>query len=118
MEFEPKDQFEQRLKKLEQTFAQRESAQWVTPDYLKDKMQVATLQWPLGTEWMQMHFNEYGVPTTAKFLGWRTALLSMIMLRVITEQEAHKAFPVTPNPASLWYRAQLYQIRNGGKADA
>jgi len=80
------------------------------------KIQVGTLQWPLGTEWMVMAFTEYGVPKYAKFLGWRTALLSMITLHVITEEEAHKAFPLREGQhASMWYRQQLYELR-GGKA--
>lgn len=74
--------------------------------------QVATLQWPCTTEFMVMKFDEYGVPTTAKYLGWRTALLSLIQNGVITEKEAHKAFPVTPGPASSWYREQLYRLRS------
>lgn len=72
---------------------------------------VGTLQWPLGTEWMIMNFNEYGVPTTAKYLGWRTALLTMIRVRVLTEKEAHKAFPLGTGPAGAWYRQQLFEIR-------
>jgi hypothetical protein len=62
---------------------------------------------------MVMRFNEYGVPTTAKFLGWRTALLSMIRLNVLTEEEAHKAFPLGSGQAADWYKAQLYMHRNG-----
>lgn len=82
---------------------------------LKGKCQVGTLQYPLGTEWMVMRFNKYGVPTTAKYLGWRTALLSMIKLGVITEAEAHKAFPLGSGPAADWYKAQLYMHRNGNR---
>lgn len=84
-------------------------------EFLKGKCQVATLQYPLGTEWMIMRFNEYGVPTTAKFLGWRTALLTMVKLNVITEKEAHKAFPLGSGPAADWYKAQLYMHRNGNR---
>jgi hypothetical protein len=80
----------------------------------RKKVQVGTLQYPLGTEWMVMRFNEYGVPTTAKYLGWRTALLSMITLGVITEKEAHKAFPLSEGPASAWYREQLAMNRERG----
>ncbi len=76
-------------------------------------LRVGTLQWPLGTEWMCMHFNEYGVPTEAKFLGWRTALLTMIRCKAITEAEAHQAFPlVAENRAAQWYLQQLYWLRN------
>lgn len=80
---------------------------------LKGKLQVGTLQYPLGTEWMIMRFNQYGVPTTARYLGWRTALLSMIKLGVISEAEAHKAFPLSSGPAADWYKEQLYMHRNG-----
>jgi len=73
--------------------------------------QVGTLQYPCSPEWMVMRFNEYGVPTTAKYLGWRTALLSMITLGVITEKEAHRAFPLQEGPASAWYREQLAMKR-------
>ena len=112
------EEFKKLMVKLERSFAATESARYIPPPELAGKAQVATLQWPVGTEWMVMRINEYGVPTSAKYLGWRTALLSMIMLGIITEQEAHKAFPVQATAASLWYRAQLYHWRNGGKSDA
>lgn len=80
--------------------------------HINGKCIVATLQYPLGTEWMIMRFNQYGVPTEAKFLGWRTALLSMILSNVITEKEAHKAFPLTTGPAADWYKQQLQIHRN------
>ena len=83
------------------------------PAKLTELLRVGTLQWPLGTEWMCMHFNEYGVPTEAKFLGWRTALLTMIRCKAITEAEAHQAFPlVAENRAAQWYLQQLYWLRN------
>jgi hypothetical protein len=78
------------------------------PEFLR----CGTLQFPLGTEWMIMNFDEYGVPTTAKHLGWRTALLSMVRCRVITEEEAHRAFPVGSGAAGDWYMEQLYTRRN------
>lgn len=74
--------------------------------------QVATLQYPCSTEWMVMRFDEYGVPTTAKYLGWRTALLSLIQHGVITEKEAHKAFPLGSGPVKTWYEEQLFILRN------
>ena len=83
------------------------------PYHTQDKkLQVATLQFPVGTEWMMMQFTEYGVPKYAKYLGWRTALLAMITQGVITETEAHKAFPVNEHSASKWYLQQLYDLRN------
>ena len=82
------------------------------PEPPKDGLvQVGTLQYPCSTEWMIMRFDEYGVPTTAKYLGWRTALLSMIQLEVISEKEAHKAFPLGTGPALSWYREQLFIMR-------
>lgn len=77
-------------------------------------LRVGVLQWPYGTEWMLMNFNEFGVPTTAKYLGWRTALLTMIRNKVITEQEAHKAFPLGTGPAANWYLKQLQLRRTRG----
>lgn len=73
---------------------------------------VGTLQWPLGTEWMIMNFDEFGVPTTPKFLGWRTALLSMIRVGVITEKQANEAFPLDPCEQASWYRQQMFEWRN------
>ena len=78
------------------------------PEFIR----VATLQWPLGTEWMIMAFTEYGAVFAPKYLGWRTALLSMIRVGAITEREAHKAFPVPSGPAASWYLEQLAMMRN------
>jgi len=35
----------------------------------------------------------------------------MIQLEVISEKEAHKAFPLGTGPASSWYREQLFIMR-------
>lgn len=78
------------------------------PEFLR----VGTLQWPAGTEWMIMAFTEYGAVYAPKFLGWRTALLTMIRARAITEAEAHKAFPVPSGPAAAWYLEQLQMMRD------
>jgi hypothetical protein len=78
-------------------------------------LRVASLQGPLSTEWMCMHFDEFGVPTEAKYLGWRTALLTMVRTRAITEAEAHTAFPVDSlSKPGEWYLQQLYRLRNPG----
>jgi hypothetical protein len=78
-----------------------------TPDpYLA----VATIQ-PVNPEWMVMRINEYGEPTTAKYLGWRTALLCLITKGIITEKQAHKVFPLGTGPAGDWYRQQLFELR-------
>lgn len=81
------------------------------PDEYDGMVQIGTLQYPCGTEWMVMRFDDFGVPTTAKYLGWRTALLSMIQLGVITEKEAHQAFPLAQSAASAWYEEQLFIMR-------
>lgn len=99
------------IKALEQQIENTQSEHGLMEEF-KDYMQVGTLQWPCSSEWMVMNFDEFGVPTTAKYLGWRTALLSMIRLGVITEKEAHKAFPVGSGPVSAWYRQQLYEWRH------
>jgi hypothetical protein len=78
------------------------------PEFLR----VGTLQWPAGTEWMIMAFTEYGAVYQARFLGWRTALLTMIRSRAITEREAHQAFPVGSGPAGNWYLNQLKMLRS------
>jgi len=76
-------------------------------------LRVGSLQAPLGTEWMIMQFDRYGVPVEAKFLGWRTALLTMIRCKAITETEAHTAFPVRGGlDVSDHYMKQLYLLRN------
>jgi len=75
-------------------------------------LQAATLQWPCGPEWMVMKLDEYGVPVRAKYLGWRTALLSLIEKKIITEKQAHIAFPLGSGPAGDWYRQQLFELRS------
>lgn len=73
---------------------------------------ITSLQYPCGPEWSVMYFNEWNVPTTEQYRGWRTALLQMILTEVITEEEVDKAFgPVVLNPASELYRQQLQSHR-------
>lgn len=102
------------LKAIDATLAAQKVIENAPVENLRGKKQVATLQYPLGTEWMIMKFDDYGVPVCAKYLGWRTALLSLISLSIITEKEAHKAFPVTSGPAAEWYKEQLQMLRNRG----
>ena len=76
---------------------------------------VSLLQVPLGPEWDLVRFDEYGVPVGKRFHGWRTALLALITKRVITEEQAHKAFgKPLENAASSFYRQQLKAFRDGG----
>lgn len=94
---------------------ERDFEQYTAP---KQFIRVGVLQWPCGTEWMLMQFDEFGVPKKAKYLGWRTALLTMIRHHVITEDEAMKAFPIGSGPAASWYLQQLYRRRNTAKREA
>ena len=82
------------------------------PKAKEEALPVATLQYPCCPEWMVMKFDVYGVPTRPKYLGWRTALLCLITKRIITEKEAHQAFPLGNGPASDWYRQQLFDWRS------
>jgi hypothetical protein len=55
-----------------------------------------------------MRFDDWNVPTVEKYRGWRTALLALMIERVITEEEVERAFgPTVLNEASLLYRQQL-----------
>ena len=73
---------------------------------------LSSLQYPCGPEWTVMHFNQWNVPVSEKYRGWRTALLQMIIKNVLTEEEVDRAFgPVVLNPASEFYRQQLQSHR-------
>ena len=73
---------------------------------------LTSLQYPCGPEWSVMNFNEWDVPTSERYRGWRTALLQMILKDIITEEEVDRAFgPVVLNPASELYRQQLQSHR-------
>lgn len=106
------------LRLIDSVLAAQSIAATGLPENLRGKLQVATLQYPIGTEWMVMKFDDYGVPTHAKYLGWRTALLALITQGVITEKEAHKAFPLGSGPAAEWYKEQLFMLRNRGALPA
>ncbi len=87
---------------------------WVTDKETgeRKRRQVTTLQWPCGPEWSLLHFDEFDVPITEKYRGWRTAILQMILQDVVTEEEVNRAFgPVPLHSVSLHYRQQLYTHR-------
>lgn len=77
-------------------------------------VRVATVQWPLSTEWMIVEFTEWGTVWKPKFYGWRTALLTMMRVGAITEVQAHKAFPIGLGPAGEWYLEQIYNFKLEG----
>jgi hypothetical protein len=72
---------------------------------------VTTLQDPCGPEYSIMRFNEYNVPTNEKYRGWRTALLTLILTGVVTEEEAERSFGPAIGEAACFYREQLKGIR-------
>lgn len=73
---------------------------------------ITSLQWDCGPEWSVMHFGPFDVPTSEKYRGWRTALLSLITRDVLTEEEVNRAFgPVSENEASDLYRETLQRYR-------
>jgi hypothetical protein len=75
----------------------------------EEPVQIATVQWPFSTEWMVMRFDEFGVPRTPRYLGWRTALLALIRGGYVSEEEAHRAFPVGLGPEATWYKQQIFE---------
>lgn len=80
-------------------------------------VRVGAVQWPQATEWTLMNMDQFGVPTTHRHYGWRTALLTMVRHRVITEDEAEESFPAGDGPAAQWYLEQLYLRRHLGYLD-
>jgi hypothetical protein len=82
---------------------------WERGDYVART--ITSLQ-ELGPEWTVMRFNEYNVPTNERYRGWRTVLLALVMSEVLTEEEAHRAFPLRPSAASTFYQQQLQTHRS------
>ena len=73
---------------------------------------ITYMQYPLGPEWSIMRFNEYDVPTSEKYRGWRTAVLRLIQEGLVTEEEVDRAFgPVAQNEASKLYMEQIEEFR-------
>jgi hypothetical protein len=94
-----------------ESFDRAAQGTWLAePEFVR----VATVQWPLMTEWMIMSFTEWGTVWKPKFYGWRTALLTMIQNGAITEMQAHTAFPVEDTPAAQWYLQQIFDFKLQG----
>lgn len=69
---------------------------------------ITSVQYPYGPEWSIMRFDTFDCPTVERYRGWRTALLALMIDRVLTEEEVDRAFgPVVLNDASLLYRQQI-----------
>ena len=85
---------------------------WVWRNGEKTAQYVTYLQFPRGPEWSVMRFDEFDVPTTEKYRGWRTAMLRLIQEGVLLEEEVDRAFgPVSLGDVSLLYREQLDEYR-------
>jgi hypothetical protein len=85
---------------------------WVWKDGQRVAEYVTYLQYPRCPEWGVMRFNEFDVPTSEKYRGWRTALLAMVIKGVLDESEVDRAFgPVVHNEASEFYLEQLLDYR-------
>jgi hypothetical protein len=79
---------------------------------LRSRRQVTTLHYGYAPEWSLIHFDEFDVPITESWRGWRTALMQMILADVLTEDEVNRAFgPVPLHSVSLHYRQQLQTHR-------
>jgi hypothetical protein len=85
---------------------------WVWKDGVRTAQYITYLQYPCGPEWSVMRFDEYDVPTTEKYRGWRTAMLRLIQEGVLEESEVIRAFgTVTHTDASELYLEQLAEYR-------
>ena len=86
---------------------------WVWKNGIKTAQYVTYLQYPVGPEWSVMRFDEFDVPTTEKYRGWRTAILRLMQEGLLSEQEVDRAFgPVSMGEVSELYREQVEEIRN------
>lgn len=89
---------------------------WVWRNGQRTAQYSTYLQWPQGPEWSVMRFDEFDVPTSEKYRGWRTALLRLMQDEVLTEDEVNKAFgaPVVNSASELYYE-QLAELREKRK---
>ena len=86
---------------------------WVWRNGVRSAQYVTYLQWPRGPEWSVMRFDEFDVPTSEKYRGWRTALLRLMQEGLLDEREVDRAFgPVTMSDVSELYHEQLDAIRD------
>ena len=85
---------------------------WVWRNGERTAQYITYLQWPRGPEWSVMRFDEFDVPTSEKYRGWRTALLRLMQEGLLDEREVDRAFgPVTMSDVSELYHEQLDAIR-------
>lgn len=82
---------------------------WNEEKKVLEDRRVNRLQVPLSPEWSVLRFDEFDVPVNEKYHGWRTALLSLIVNRVITRKQAEQAFGKPKGEAGSFYRKQLFE---------
>ena len=82
---------------------------WNEEKNIMEDRRINKLQVPLSPEWSVLRFDEFDVPINEKYHGWRTALLSLIINRVITRKQAEQAFGKPKGEASSFYRKQLFE---------
>jgi len=86
---------------------------WVWRNGVRTAQYITYMQYPVGPEWSVMRFDEFDVPTSEKYRGWRTALLRLMQEGLLDEREVDLAFgPVTMNEVSELYHEQLDAIRD------
>ena len=85
---------------------------WVWRNGVRTVQYITYMQYPVGPEWSVMRFDEFDVPTSEKYRGWRTALLRLMQEGLLDEREVDRAFgPVTMSDVSELYHEQLDAIR-------
>ena len=78
---------------------------------------VCFVQLGFAPELSILNFDDHGVPLAEKYRGWRTVLLRLILMGLMTEELANTTFgnPKT-TPAFHRYNELLFQFRcNGGR---
>lgn len=80
----------------------------------------ASLQVPLMWEWTTMRIDpNTGLAMGYRDIGWRSAVCSLIRNGALTEERAHQIFGKPREfSGSRFYRATLFESRNGGKRNA
>jgi len=74
---------------------------------------IGAIQIPAMYEWSILRLDEHGVSAGEKFIGWRSALCSLITKGAISEEKAHQIFGKPREGAvSSRYRKTLYMHRN------
>lgn len=74
---------------------------------------IGAIQIPAMYEWSILRLDEHGISAGEKFIGWRSALASLITKGAITEKQAHEIFgEPREGQVSRRYRRTMWQHRN------